>query len=272
MENNLQNLSLKECPPSAVIEGEPASRASQPHAARQTRMAASQDEMHGQCFGFEMERATWTSPLLTSHSAAEARPGYNSMSKSEARSFSNTSLVRYRRNIPYECFSAACCAQFHDDETTLQAKVRQLARLICQARRTVVFAGAGLSTAAGIVDYASPPPQNAFKEGLAAALAAALAAKEGTGGFRSSLCAQPTLSHRVLAALHKAGHLHRLIQQNHDGLPQKAGLPQQALNEIHGACHAPDNPVVPMSGSLLVESGAEVGPSFEDTTAPHLPP
>jgi hypothetical protein len=29
-----------------------------------------------------------------------------------------------------------------------------------------------------------------------------------------------------------------------------AGLPQQALNEIHGACHAPDNPVVPMSGAL----------------------
>lgn len=44
--------------------------------------------------------------------------------------------------------------------------------------------------------------------------------------------------------------LHGWVNQNHDGLPQKAGLPQQCINEIHGAWHAPDNPVVPMSGEL----------------------
>ena len=54
------------------------------------------------------------------------------------------------------------------------------------------------------------------------------------------------LGHRVLVGLHRANYLHRLIQQNHDSLPQKAGLPQEALNEIHGAIHAPDNPVVPI--------------------------
>lgn len=50
--------------------------------------------------------------------------------------------------------------------------------------------------------------------------------------------------------MHGAGYIHRWINQNHDGLPQKAGLPQEAINEIHGAWHAPDNPVVQMSGSL----------------------
>ena len=40
------------------------------------------------------------------------------------------------------------------------------------------------------------------------------------------------------------------VQQNHDGLPQKAGYPQQHLNEIHGAWFDPSNPVVPMSGTL----------------------
>ena len=40
------------------------------------------------------------------------------------------------------------------------------------------------------------------------------------------------------------------MQQNHDGLPQKAGYPQQHLNEIHGAWFDPTNPVVPMSGTL----------------------
>jgi hypothetical protein len=50
--------------------------------------------------------------------------------------------------------------------------------------------------------------------------------------------------------MHEAGLLHRWINQNHDGLPQKAGLPQEAINELHGAWHAPNNPVVQMSGSL----------------------
>lgn len=40
------------------------------------------------------------------------------------------------------------------------------------------------------------------------------------------------------------------VQQNHDSLPQKAGYPQHALNEIHGSLHDPANPVVPYEGSL----------------------
>jgi hypothetical protein len=53
-----------------------------------------------------------------------------------------------------------------------------------------------------------------------------------------------------MAALHKAGHLKHWVQQNHDGLPQKAGFPPECLNEIHGAWFDPSNPVVPMSGTL----------------------
>ena len=40
------------------------------------------------------------------------------------------------------------------------------------------------------------------------------------------------------------------MQQNHDGLPQKAGYPQASLNEIHGSWYDPANPVVPMNGCL----------------------
>ena len=57
--------------------------------------------MHGRCFGFEDERATWAAPTLAVHSCAEARPGYNSMTKSE----------------------------YLDAPETLAAKIRQLARL-----------------------------------------------------------------------------------------------------------------------------------------------
>ena len=38
--------------------------------------------------------------------------------------------------------------------------------------------------------------------------------------------------------------------KNHDGLPQKAGFPQEKINEIHGAWYDPSNPVVQFSGSL----------------------
>ena len=81
--------------------------------------------------------------------------------------------------------------------------------------------------------------------------------------FLSPLCAQPTAAHRVLAGLVRESFVQRILQQNHDGLPQKAGVPQQHINEIHGALHAPDNPVVHMSGALRNELYADM-PRCED--------
>ena len=78
-------------------------------------------------FYFESERATWKPPLLAVSSAAEARPGYNTMTASE----------------------------FVEEEVVLRAKVRRLAALLRGAKRPVFYCGAGLSTSAGISDYAS---------------------------------------------------------------------------------------------------------------------
>jgi len=50
--------------------------------------------------------------------------------------------------------------------------------------------------------------------------------------------------------LAEAGLLHGWVQQNHDGLPQKAGFPQENINEIHGSWYDPANPVVKYSGTL----------------------
>jgi NAD-dependent SIR2 family protein deacetylase len=130
--------------------------------------------------------------------------------------------------------------EWADDEEVLAAKVRgaigrclwkrtlfalqvqRLAELIQRSPAVVAYTGAGISTAAGIGDYATKAANSVV-----------------TGGerpkLRSMLDAQPTLAHRVLAALHKAGRLHHWVQQNHDGLPQKAGFPPEHLNEIHGA-------------------------------------
>jgi NAD-dependent SIR2 family protein deacetylase len=182
-------------------------------------MRAAAHEAHGRCYGFESERDSWALPRLRYHTELAARPGYDTRSASE----------------------------YVDAPEVMAAKVRALAAMVRRASRVVVYAGAGLSTAAGIDDYAT----RSRAEPAAPAAPAAPA-------LRSPMCAQPTLAHRVLVGLHAAGHVYRLVQQNHDGLPQKAGFPPAALNEIHGALHAPDNPVVPMAGRLRADLAADL--------------
>jgi len=124
--------------------------------------------------------------------------------------------------------------EYQDEPSVLLAKVKAFAALIRQSRQFCAYTGAGISTASGINDYASKAKNSI-----------ALRRKKVSG-----LYAQPTLAHRVMAAIHKAGHLKHWVQQNHDGLPQKAGFPPEHLNEIHGAWFDPSNPVVPMTGTL----------------------
>jgi NAD-dependent SIR2 family protein deacetylase len=115
--------------------------------------------------------------------------------------------------------------------------VALVANLIKRSRKCVAYTGAGISTAAGIDDYATKAGDGSEIERQRAKV-------------NTPWDANPTLSHLILASMHKAHHLQHWIQQNHDGLPQKAGFPQHALNEIHGAWYDPSNPVVRMSGSL----------------------
>jgi len=152
----------------------------------------------------------WNPPVVTLASDVEARPGYNSMKAEE----------------------------YHDDPETLQKKITVLADLVRKSQHFVTYTGAGISTSSGIGDYASKGKKSAAKAAIAKA------------GKVSHLDACPTLAHFTLAALHSEGYLKHWVQQNHDGLPQKAGYPQHALNEIHGAWFDPSNPVVPMSGTL----------------------
>jgi len=127
--------------------------------------------------------------------------------------------------------------EFMDEEDTLQAKVMMLASLVRRSSNLVAFTGAGISTAAGIDDYASKAKE-------------ASVTSAGKPVVKDWKRAQPTRAHRVLAAMYETGLLKHWVQQNHDSLPQKAGYPQHALNEIHGSLHDPANPIVPYEGSL----------------------
>jgi NAD-dependent SIR2 family protein deacetylase len=127
--------------------------------------------------------------------------------------------------------------EFNDTPITLQKKVHVLAQLIRQSKCPIAYTGAGISTAAGIDDYAT----KAKEESVTAA---------GRKVIKDWKLARPTLTHRVLVSMFNHGHLSHWIQQNHDSLPQKAGYPQHALNEIHGSLHDPANPIVPYEGTL----------------------
>ena len=104
----------------------------------------------------------------------------------------------------------------------------RLVLLLQLSHRTVIYSGAGISSAAGIATAAR------------------------TGGQLTDLTtdAQPTLTHRALAQLRSAGLVSDWIQQNHDGLPQKAGYPQEDVVEVHGSWYDPSNPVVCYDGTV----------------------
>ena len=107
-----------------------------------------------------------------------------------------------------------------------------------------------------------PPPAGAARSSTAqviysgAGISASVigqAARSGSikVGFRpNTLAARPTPTHLALRALERAGFVQSWQQQNHDGLPQKAGYPQGKINEIHGSWYDPCNPVVKYTGSL----------------------
>jgi NAD-dependent SIR2 family protein deacetylase len=149
-------------------------------------------------------------PRLTKWCEANARPGYLTLKAHE----------------------------YLDEDDVLRAKVHLLASMLREANSAVAYTGAGISVTAGIPDWATKH---------AGSSAVCLSGKELA---KVAASAQPTLAHRVLTAAHFSGLLPRWIQQNHDGLPQKAGFPQQAMNEIHGAIFDPSNPIVPMQGKV----------------------
>ena len=166
------------------------------------------EDMHG--FRFK-NRRDFEDPTLVVSCYDDARPGYDTVAAHE----------------------------YLDTPATLRLKCKALLGLFGEAKgRSVVYAGAGLSTSSGIGDYASRATNSL---------------SQTDKRLRSPYLAQPTLCHHAIVGLAQRGLVDHFIQQNHDGLPQKAGFPQEMMNEIHGAWYDPSNPVVPMDGDLRTD-------------------
>ena len=130
-------------------------------------------------------------------------------------------------------------AEYADGPAALDAKADMLIRMWTEAERPLVYAGAGISTSSGIRDYASN------------AKGSKVQATNGRLTMSRIEALEPTPAHRVIAAMEQQGHVWGWLQQNHDGLAQKAGFPSRKVNELHGSwLDNKKNPIIAMSGSL----------------------
>ena len=122
------------------------------------------------------------------------------------------------------------------------AAVARLAALFAGARRAVAFTGAGVSTESGIPDFRSPDGVWARFDPREFTYANFTGSVEGRRRYWALgrvtypliRAAAPNAAHLALAELYRRGRLDCCITQNIDGLHQRAGLPDEAVVELHG--------------------------------------
>ena len=112
--------------------------------------------------------------------------------------------------------------------------------LLRPATRLLVFTGAGISTESGIPDFRGPngvwtrvdPSEFTFDKYVTQAETRIKSweMRKGSG----VLDATPNAAHHALVELWKAKRLLGVVTQNIDGLHQAAGLPDEAVVELHG--------------------------------------
>jgi NAD-dependent deacetylase len=116
-----------------------------------------------------------------------------------------------------------------------------LAGLLRESRRAVIFTGAGMSTESGIPDFRSPggiwtrmqPIE--FKDYLSDPAARRLSWQRRAEMEETWNMVAPNDGHRAVAELVARGKASHIITQNIDGLHQQSGVPDEKLVELHGS-------------------------------------
>lgn len=115
-----------------------------------------------------------------------------------------------------------------------------LARMIAEARRVVVFTGAGISTESGIPDFRSPGGVwsrmkpiyfQEFVDDPGKRREAWTRTFTGAAGWTG---AAPNSGHNAVARLVADGKVTAVITQNVDNLHQDSGVPADQVIELHG--------------------------------------
>jgi NAD-dependent deacetylase len=117
---------------------------------------------------------------------------------------------------------------------------QQLARMIEDARRVVVFTGAGMSTESGIPDFRSPGGVWSrmkpiyFQDFVASEERRREAWTRTFSGAAGWVGARPNAGHLAIARLVNQGKVGVVITQNVDNLHQDSGVPEDQVIELHG--------------------------------------
>ena len=127
------------------------------------------------------------------------------------------------------------------EEQNLDALAGKVADLIINAKRVVVFTGAGVSTESGIPDFRSPggiwsrfDPDDFTYQKFIRDPEVRKKQWQMLGEGLLTTGAKPNPAHYAIAELDRLGKLDCVITQNVDNLHQKAGVPADKVFELHG--------------------------------------
>lgn len=120
--------------------------------------------------------------------------------------------------------------------------VQQAAEIIYQARRIVVFTGAGISTESGIPDFRSPggiwsrynQEDLTYQKFRSHEKYRKLYWSYDRSRYPAMRDALPNAAHKAIVEIEKSSRLHALVTQNIDGLHQKSGISAEKIYELHG--------------------------------------
>ncbi len=121
-----------------------------------------------------------------------------------------------------------------------QLPVDELRALIADAKRIVIFTGAGISTESGIPDFRSPGgiwtryKPIMFDDFMRSAEARRESWRRKMETDKTMTVAAPNRGHLAVASLVNRGQCTAVITQNIDGLHQASGIPAEQVIELHG--------------------------------------
>lgn len=126
--------------------------------------------------------------------------------------------------------------------STQEELIKKMAELIKEAKKIIVFTGAGVSTESGIPDFRSPggvwhkynPEDFYYKKFLSSEEAREKYWQMSREFYEPLKNAQPNAAHKAVVELEKMGKLDCVITQNVDNLHQKAGNSPAKVIELHG--------------------------------------
>lgn len=125
-------------------------------------------------------------------------------------------------------------------ESKIDRDIALVAQQIVKAGRNIVFTGAGISTESGIPDFRSQGglwdryQPIYFADFMASKEARIEYWRQKSAMYHDLIQARPNPAHLALVELYDMGLLEAVITQNIDGLHQQAGLPDDAVIELHG--------------------------------------